>query len=209
MKAKAPATVGSWQRAVTSGDGVYHTRGHHSKNMTVLAVDYLENALLAAVHLCMRGNIYLVPLFKGTAKAAEGYEFELKNDGISVDVHWQDGDSTSQKAAAYAEAGYTNEAHLTTVEPPCTKEKESHSSTTSAQENEYEVLRDDVITNIAAPIIEQRGNAKRRKVSVKVTKSPQASPTNHHDPAPAYEQLQITIDFLEEAGTNESSACGV
>ncbi|XP_078695073.1 uncharacterized protein LOC144924011 [Branchiostoma floridae x Branchiostoma belcheri] len=31
----------------------------------------------------------------------------------------------SFRAAAYAEAGYTDEAHLTTVEPPCTKEKES------------------------------------------------------------------------------------
>ncbi|KAI8493132.1 hypothetical protein Bbelb_291360 [Branchiostoma belcheri] len=32
----------------------------------------------------------------------------------------------------YAEASYTDEAHLTTVEPPCTKEKESHANRNSS-----------------------------------------------------------------------------
>ncbi|XP_019645074.1 PREDICTED: uncharacterized protein LOC109485843, partial [Branchiostoma belcheri] len=107
MKEMDPTKVGSWKRAVTSGDGVYHTRGHHSKNMSVLLVDYCENALLAAVHLCMRGKDVTtadsVPLFPGTSKSAEGYGFELiweelKHEGMEVEVHWQDADSTSEKS---------------------------------------------------------------------------------------------------------------
>ncbi|CAH1248600.1 Hypp8287 [Branchiostoma lanceolatum] len=80
MKEMDPSKVGSWKRAVTSGDGVYHTRGYHSKNMSVLLVDYKENGLLAAVHLYMRGKDITtqdIPLFPGTSKAAEGFGFEL------------------------------------------------------------------------------------------------------------------------------------
>ncbi|XP_078695697.1 uncharacterized protein LOC144924444 [Branchiostoma floridae x Branchiostoma belcheri] len=106
MKEMDPTAFGSWDRAVTSGDGVYHTRGHHSKNMTVLLVNYMENSLIGAVHLCMRGSDVTtehIPLFDGTAKAAEGYGFELlweelKNEGMNVEVHWQDADSTSAKS---------------------------------------------------------------------------------------------------------------
>ncbi|CAH1242172.1 Hypp6482 [Branchiostoma lanceolatum] len=76
-----PTKVGSWKRAVTCGNGVYHTRGHHSKSMSALLVDYGENALLAAVRICMRGKgVRLkdgVPMLPGTSKAAEGYGFEL------------------------------------------------------------------------------------------------------------------------------------
>eukprot|EP00058_Branchiostoma_floridae_P021983 XP_002607473.1 hypothetical protein BRAFLDRAFT_69905 [Branchiostoma floridae] len=106
MKEMDPSVVGSWKKAVTSGDGVYHTRGYHSKNMTVLVVDYKKNALIAAVHLCMRGedsSTSDISLFEGTAKAAEGYGFELiwhelKGKGFEAHVHWQDGDSSSERS---------------------------------------------------------------------------------------------------------------
>ncbi|KAI8493983.1 hypothetical protein Bbelb_283300 [Branchiostoma belcheri] len=87
MKEMDPTKVGSWKRAVTSGDGVYHTRGHHT------------------VHLCMRGKDVTtadsVPLFPGTSKSAEGFELiweELKHEGMEVEVHWQDADSTREKS---------------------------------------------------------------------------------------------------------------
>ncbi|CAH1242438.1 Hypp6702 [Branchiostoma lanceolatum] len=44
-----------------------------------------------------------IPLFDGTAKSAEGYGFELiwdelRSDGFELHVHWQDGDSSSEKS---------------------------------------------------------------------------------------------------------------
>ncbi|XP_035688740.1 uncharacterized protein LOC118424302 [Branchiostoma floridae] len=106
MKEMDQSEIGSWSRAVTSGDGVYHTRGHHSKNMTVLLVNYQKNSLISAVHLCMRGEDETtshIELYKGTAKSAEGYGFELiweelSNEGLKVEVHWQDADSTSARS---------------------------------------------------------------------------------------------------------------
>ena len=53
----------------------------------------------------MKGKDKLVPgeLYLGTSKAAEGYGAELafemaKNDNLHIEVHWQDGDSSTANA---------------------------------------------------------------------------------------------------------------
>ena len=62
----------------------------------------MNNSLLYVVHLCMRGNDSVIDdeLFEGTAKAAEGHAAEFafglaRDDNMHIEVHWQDGDSSS------------------------------------------------------------------------------------------------------------------
>ena len=47
---------GSWSRAVTSTDGTWMTRGHHSKNATFSIQNYYNGALLYHKHLCQKGR---------------------------------------------------------------------------------------------------------------------------------------------------------
>ena len=59
----------------------------------------MNNSLLYFTHLCMRGTDKDT-LYKGTAKEAEGFAASIafraaKEEGIHVEVHWQDGDSSS------------------------------------------------------------------------------------------------------------------
>ena len=72
MKALDPSTVGSWQRAITTSDGTWLTRGRFSQNCTFTVRNYVNNSLLYFVHLCMRGADK-DKLYHGTAKGAEGY----------------------------------------------------------------------------------------------------------------------------------------
>ena len=99
MKALPPEQIGSIQCAIVTGDGTWLTRGHFSKNHTYTIRNYMTGALLYVVHVCMRGEDDLVEgeLYKGTAKSAEGYEaFGMaKDDGMHVEVQWQDADSSS------------------------------------------------------------------------------------------------------------------
>ena len=62
----------------------------------------MNNSLLYVVHLCMRGNDNVIDedLFEGTSKAAEGHAAEIafglaRDDNVHIEVHWQDGDSSS------------------------------------------------------------------------------------------------------------------
>ena len=48
--------LGSWSRAVTSADGTWMTRGHHSKNATFSIQNYYNGALFYRKHLCQRGR---------------------------------------------------------------------------------------------------------------------------------------------------------
>ena len=66
MKTVDPKTIGSFQRAVTAGDGTWLQR-KFSKNFTFTL---RNNSLLYFVHLCMRGQDKLVPgeLYLGTNK---------------------------------------------------------------------------------------------------------------------------------------------
>lgn len=46
MKEKDAAVLGSWKKAVVTSDGVWHTRGHFSKNGSVIIKNYLTGGLL-------------------------------------------------------------------------------------------------------------------------------------------------------------------
>eukprot|EP00058_Branchiostoma_floridae_P024370 XP_002609860.1 hypothetical protein BRAFLDRAFT_90776 [Branchiostoma floridae] len=96
--------LGSAKRAVTQADGTWGTRGFHSKNCTVTVRNSMNNSLLYVAHLCMKGKDKVAdedfPLYKGTSKSGEGVGLEMLweqavRDGISPEVHWQDGDSSS------------------------------------------------------------------------------------------------------------------
>ena len=77
-------------------------RGHHSKNATFTIRNYFTGALLYYKHLCQRGRDTLIQedLYQGTSKSAEGYAARktfkrAKEEGMNVEVHWQDADSSS------------------------------------------------------------------------------------------------------------------
>ena len=102
-------TLGSWGRAVTTCDGYWQKRGHFSQNYTFIIKNYLTGALLYYGHLSMRGaeNISTEELWQGTAKAAEGHLAQIlwaksKEEGIEVEVNWQDADSSSAKGFRYS-----------------------------------------------------------------------------------------------------------
>lgn len=74
MKELVEGELGSWQRAVITSDGVWHTRGHFSKNGSFIIKNYLTGGLLWYGHRCMRGKDDVVEddLFEGTSKSMEG-----------------------------------------------------------------------------------------------------------------------------------------
>ena len=105
MRRMDQGELGSWNRAVTSADGTWMTRGFHSRNATFSIRNYYNGALLYRKHLCQSGSDTLVEdeLFKGTSKSAEGYAARLtfgeaKKEGMNVAIQWQDADSSSSKA---------------------------------------------------------------------------------------------------------------
>lgn len=118
--------LGSWERAVVTSDGVWHTRGHFSKNRSFIIKNYLTGGLLWYGHKCMRGKDDVVDeeLFEGMAKSMEGFLAgecykEAREEGCKVEVVWQDGDSSASKSvlAQYPEArvymcgGHVGRAH--------------------------------------------------------------------------------------------------
>ena len=105
MKSMDQAQLGSWSRAVTSADGTWMTRGYNSENATFSMRNYITGALLYYKHLCQTGRDKVVEeeLYQGTSKAAEGYGAHLtlkraKEEGMNIEVHWQDADSSSSNA---------------------------------------------------------------------------------------------------------------
>lgn len=84
MKKMDSTELGSWSRAVTTADGTWLTRGHHSKNFTFSVRNYLNGALLSRHHLCQKGRDSIIdePLYQGTSKAAEGYAAKIVFDRI-------------------------------------------------------------------------------------------------------------------------------
>ena len=106
MKSLGATVVGSWQRAITTSDGVWLTRGKFSQNCSFTIRNYMNNSLLYFVHVCMRGkenDTVGGELYQGTAKGAEGYGASIafqraKEEGMHVEVQWQDGDSSAAKA---------------------------------------------------------------------------------------------------------------
>ena len=97
--------LGSWKHAVTCADGTWMTRGYHSKNATFTIRNYFTGALLYVKHICQKGhdNVIKEELYKGTSKSAEGYSarelmLTAKEEGLNIDTHWQDADSSSSKS---------------------------------------------------------------------------------------------------------------
>ena len=59
----------------------------------------MNNNVLYYKHLCQRGK---GPLYEGTSKSMEGVAArdifkKMKEEGITIAVHWQDADSTAEK----------------------------------------------------------------------------------------------------------------
>lgn len=107
VKTKDEVEIGSAKRLVTTSDGVWQTRGFFSNNFTFTIWDYLSGGLLYFLHLCQRGSEDVVEegLYGGTSKSAEGFAAEktfqkIKDDGLHVEVNWQDADSSSGNAFA-------------------------------------------------------------------------------------------------------------
>ena len=105
--------IGSWSRAVTCCDGCWLIRGHFSQNCTFVIKNYITGALLYYGHLCMReaDTICDEELWQGTAKSAEGHLREVlwakaKEEGLKLEVNWQDADSSSAKGFRQS---YSNE----------------------------------------------------------------------------------------------------
>ena len=69
MQSAPPDQIGSWNRAVTVGDGAWQTRGHHSQNFTFHIRDHVRNSVLYYLHLCQRGkdSVCEEPLYEGTS----------------------------------------------------------------------------------------------------------------------------------------------
>lgn len=95
MKEVDGGQLGSWQRAVVTSDGVWHTRGHLSKNGSFIIKNYLTGGLLWYGHKCLRGKDDVVEdeLFEGTAKSMEGILVEECYKQEKEEVVWQDGES--------------------------------------------------------------------------------------------------------------------
>ena len=108
MKRKPPSELGSWKKAVTTSDGCWLIRGHHSQCCTFAIINFLTGCTLYYGHSCMRGsnNICDSDLWQGTAKAAEGHLAEdcfskAKEEEMVVAINWQDADSSSAKSFRY------------------------------------------------------------------------------------------------------------
>ena len=102
MIALPESELGSWKRAVTTADGTWHKRKWHSKRATFTVRNYFTGPLLYYMHLCHKGRDDVIQdeLYEGTAKAAEGYAARAtfkraKEEGLQIEVHWQDADSSS------------------------------------------------------------------------------------------------------------------
>lgn len=135
MKEKDAAVLGSWKKAVVTSDGVWHTRGHFSKNGSFIKKNYLTGGLLWYGHKCMRGkDVIDEELYAGTAKSMEGvlagecYK-QAKEEGCHVNTVWQDGDSSSAKSVTeynsnskvYKCGGHVGRAHTNNLKEAAKK----------------------------------------------------------------------------------------
>ena len=136
MKTLESTELGSWERAVVTSDGVWHTRGHFSKNGSFIVKNYMTGGLLWYGHKCMRGNddVIVDELYEGTAKSMEGFLAEecykeAKEEGCRVEVVWQDGDSSAAKslkkqfpeAKVYKCGGHVGRAHTNNLKEAAKK----------------------------------------------------------------------------------------
>ena len=113
MKSLPSDKLGSWERAVTKSDGCWHIRGFFSQNVTFVIRNWLTRALLWYGHACMRGSDPIITQTSSTRvqQSQEGYLagilFEkAKEEGYTIEINWQDQDSSSEKSFR---AAYTSE----------------------------------------------------------------------------------------------------
>ena len=143
MKEKDGAVLGSWKKAVVTSDGVWHTRGHFSKNGSFIIKNYPTGGggLLWYGHKCIRGKDDVIDeeLYAGTAKSMEGvlagecYK-QAKKEGCHVDTVWQDGDSSSAKSVTehhsnstvYKCGGHVGRAHTNNLKEAAKKKEFSN-----------------------------------------------------------------------------------
>ena len=87
--------LGSWSRAVTTADGTWMTRGFHSRKFTFSVRNYFNGFTTDT-------SIVKEELYQDTAKgyAANCTFSEAKKEGMNIEVHWQDADSSSSNALA-------------------------------------------------------------------------------------------------------------
>ena len=74
MKSVSSDALGSWERAVVTSDGVWHTRGHFRKNGSFVVKNYISGGILWYGHKCMKGSDDVVDdeLYHRTLKLMEG-----------------------------------------------------------------------------------------------------------------------------------------
>lgn len=151
MKAIDATVLGSWKKAVVTSDGVWHTRGHFSKNGSFIIKNYLTGGLLWYGNKCMWGNDNIIEeeLYAGTAKSMEGvlagecYQ-QAKDEGCCVNTVWQDGDSSSAKSVSehhpdskiYKCGGHVGRAHANNLKEAA-KKKEFTAEVKNKFKNKY------------------------------------------------------------------------
>ena len=108
MQRKPDNEQGSFQRAITTADGCWLTRGHFSKNFTLHVKDFLMQALLSSstTSICVKEAV-MTSAKKNFTLTCEGYAAsrifqQTANEGMNIEVNWQDGDSSSVLQARLA-----------------------------------------------------------------------------------------------------------
>ena len=102
MKGLPENDLGSWKRTVGTSDGVWPTRGHFSKNGSLIMENYMSSGQSWSGHKCRKGSDDIVEeeVNGGMAKSMEGRVAEecygkAMEEGCGVEVVWQNGDSSS------------------------------------------------------------------------------------------------------------------
>lgn len=105
MKSLGSMVVASWQRAITTSDSVWLTRGKFCQNCLFTIHNYMNNSPLYYVHVCMQGKNDIIgeELYQGTSKGTEDYATNIafqkaKEEGMHVEVQWQDADYSAAKS---------------------------------------------------------------------------------------------------------------
>ena len=80
-------------------------RGKHEGG--IVKMRHLPSPLIYYHHLCQKGRDKVIQeeLYLGTSKSAEGFAARItftraREEGMQVDVHWQDADSSSSNAVS-------------------------------------------------------------------------------------------------------------
>ena len=101
IKSLDSSILASWKQAVLTAGGSWMTRGFHLKNFTFSVRNYFTGALFYK-HICQRGRDTVIKdeLYPGTSKSMEGHAARVlyqraKDDGMELEVQWQDADSST------------------------------------------------------------------------------------------------------------------